>query len=63
MQLQSDILIGYGIFLAFMLIINLLYFFQVFTYRLPGDASLKILTIHLVLLLGVIFISSIMLFS
>lgn len=55
------VLIGYGIFLAVMLVVNLLYFFQVFKYRLPNDNSLPILTVHLLLILTVLIVSTIIL--
>lgn len=49
----------YGIFLLIILIINLLYIFQILKFRLPGDASLTILSIHILMMIGVIIISSI----
>lgn len=52
------LLIGYGVFLLLMLVINLLYLFQVFRYRLPGDASLIIVAIHLGLLFTVLTVST-----
>lgn len=56
---NSYVLIAYGIFLLVILLVNLLYFFQVFKYRLPGDASLLVLGIHVALVLTVLFGSSI----
>jgi len=56
-------LLAYGLFLLVALIVNLLYIFQVFKYRLPGDASLSVLTLHIILVLTVIFTSSFYLFS
>lgn len=52
------VLIAYGAFLFVLLIINLLYFFQIFKYRLPGDASIPVLVIHLLLLVTVLVASS-----
>jgi len=54
-------LAGYAAFLAVILIVNLLYFFQVFRYRLPGDASIPILVIHIALILTILISSSILL--
>ncbi len=54
MSINQIILIGYGVFLAIILIINLLYFFQVFKYRLPGDASLPILAIYLLIIVTIV---------
>lgn len=54
MELNSYVLLGYSLFLAVMLLVNLLYFFQVYKYRLPGDASIAVLIIHIILLLAVI---------
>ncbi len=54
MDFDRLVLFGYAIFLAVMLAINLLYFFQIYRYRLPGDASIGILVIHIILLLTVI---------
>lgn len=60
-MVNTYVLIGYGVFLAIMLVVNLLYFFQVFKYRLPNDYSLPILTIHLLLILAILIISSVIL--
>jgi hypothetical protein len=54
MELNQYVLLGYAVFLFVMLLVNLLYFFQVYKYRLPGDASIPILVIHILLLLTVI---------
>ncbi|QQG49604.1 MAG: hypothetical protein HZB70_02240 [Candidatus Berkelbacteria bacterium] len=54
MELNPYILLGYGVFLAVMLLVNLLYFFQVYKYRIPGDASIPVLVIHIFLLLLII---------
>lgn len=54
MEFNQVLLLGYALFLAVMLAINLLYFYQVYKYRLPGDASPTILIIHIALLLTVI---------
>lgn len=51
------ILLGYSIFLLIILVINLLYFFQVFKYRLPGDASLIVVSLHLSLIILTLVIS------
>lgn len=61
MPFTSYLLVGYGAFLALLLFINLLYFFQVFTYRLPGDASIPILVIHVILILTILTISTVLL--
>lgn len=58
MSNPSLILVGYGVFLLLVLVVNLLYFFQVFKYRLPGDASLIVLGIHVALMLAVLFVGS-----
>jgi hypothetical protein len=58
-MLNSYILIGYGLFLAIMLVVNLLYFFQVFKYRLPGDASIPVLSTHIFLVLLILVFSGI----
>ena len=59
MTLPNEIILGvYAGFLLMILIINLLYFFQVFKYRLPGDASVPILVIHLALVLTILVVSS-----
>lgn len=60
-MVNTYVLIGYGLFLAIMLVVNLLYFFQVFKYRLPSDYSLPILTVHLMLILGILIVSSVIL--
>lgn len=52
------ILLGYSIFLLLMLGINLLYFFQVFKYRLPGDASGVVVTLHLAMIVTILVVSS-----
>ncbi len=54
MPLNQYVLLGYAFFLALLLLINLLYFFQVYKYRLPGDASIGILVVHIALLLSII---------
>lgn len=48
----------YAGFLLLILVINLLYFFQVFKYRLPGDASIPILLIHMSLVVGILIFSA-----
>ena len=54
MEINQIVLLGYALFLAVMLTINLLYFFQVYRYRLPGDASVGIMVIHIILLLMIV---------
>jgi hypothetical protein len=54
MELNQIVLIGYAVFLAVMLVINMLYFLQIYRYRLPGDASVAVLVVHIALLLTVI---------
>lgn len=49
----------YGLFLLVILAINLLYFFQIFRYRLPGDASVFIVIGHLSVMLFILFAGSI----
>lgn len=59
MTLTSVIALSiYGGFLLLILIINLLYVFQVFKYRLPGDASIPILVIHISLMVTILVFSS-----
>jgi len=55
MTANGYILLIYALFLLFTLVVNLLYFFQVFKYRLPGDASLTVLSAHIILMLLVLF--------
>ncbi|MEK7170900.1 MAG: hypothetical protein AAB774_01170 [Patescibacteria group bacterium] len=57
-MLSSTIAVGvYAGFLLMILIINLLYFFQIFRFRLPGDASIPLLVIHLGLIVTILIIS------
>lgn len=63
MVASNAVLIGYGVFLAIMLGINLLYFFQVFKYRLPGDASMEVLVFHILLMTAVLGASSFLILS
>mgnify|MGYP001557891994 FL=1 len=58
MELNRYHLIVYGLFLALVLVINALYFFQVFRYRLPGDAALTVLVIHILLIFLILGASS-----
>lgn len=58
MPANGLVLTAYIIFLLIILLINLLYFFQVFKYRLPGDASLLVLGVHIALIITVLFGSS-----
>jgi hypothetical protein len=62
MDTNTAIIIGYAAFLFILLAINLLYFFQVFKYRLPGDASISVLTIHLILVLSVVTFGTLLAF-
>lgn len=62
METNDVILIGYAAFLFILLAINMLYFFQVFKYRLPGDASISVLTIHLILVLSVVTFGTLLAF-
>ncbi|MDP3992803.1 MAG: hypothetical protein Q8Q05_01135 [bacterium] len=59
MTLTNVVALGvYAGFLLLILIINLLYVFQVFKYRLPGDASIPILVIHISLMVTILVFSS-----
>lgn len=62
MTVPNAVLIGYAVFLFIMLVINLLYFFQVFKYRLPGDASMAVLFFHIVLMTATLAVSSLVIF-
>lgn len=59
MPTNSLVLIAYSIFLILILLVNLLYFFQIFKYRLPGDASFLALGFHIALMILVLFGGSI----
>ena len=60
MSLASIIALSiYGGFLLLILVINLLYVFQVFKYRLPGDASIPILVLHIALIITILIVSSV----
>lgn len=48
----------YATFLLIILAINLLYIFQVLKYRLPGDSSLAILTIHIGSIIAILVLSA-----
>jgi hypothetical protein len=61
MALNPVILTIYGGFLLVLLAINLLYLFQVFKYRLQGDASLLVVFIHISLVLLVLATSTLLL--
>jgi hypothetical protein len=54
MGFEAAFLLGYAVFLLVMLVINLLYVYQVFRYRIKGDFSYTALTFHLLLILGVV---------
>ena len=58
MTINNAVLTGYAVFLFIMLVINLLYFFQVFKYRLPGDASITVLLFHIILMATVLTAST-----
>lgn len=58
MSVNIFILLGYGIFLTLILFINLLYFYQIFKYRLSGDASIVIVTVHIILMLATVILTS-----
>ena len=58
MLANQIVLAVYAAFLLIILVINLLYFFQVFKYRLPGDASTPILIVHLMLIVTILVFSS-----
>ncbi len=60
MTINNAVLIGYAVFLLIILIINLLYFFQVFKYRLPGDASIPVLLFHIALMASVLIGSTLL---
>lgn len=51
----------YAVFLIFILIVNFLYFFQVFKYRLSGDISLTILSLHLLTIVTILVVSGVLL--
>lgn len=59
MAANGLVLAAYIAFLLIILLVNLLYFFQVFKYRLPGDASLLALGFHILLIILVLFSGSI----
>ncbi len=61
MTLNDWVLLGYGLFLILVLVINLLYFFQVFQYRMPGDASLRVLSVHVLAVMVVLVGSTLLL--
>lgn len=54
MSVNNFFIAGYVTFLIILLIINLLYFLQVFRFRLPGDVSLTVLVTHIILILLVL---------
>lgn len=56
MSYRQYLLIGYGLFLIVILVLNLLYFFQVSRFRLKGDASLLALTVHILTMVLVFLI-------
>jgi len=56
MSYRQYLLIGYAIFLLIILILNLLYFFQVSRFRLKGDASFLALMIHILLMIVIFLI-------
>lgn len=60
MTLSNTALIIYSGFLLVILLINLLYFFQVFRYHLPGDASIPVLIVYVILVTTVLFTSELL---
>lgn len=61
-MIGNQIALGvYAAFLLIILIINLLYVFQVFKFRLTGDASFLALSIHIGLIVTILVFSSIFL--
>jgi len=58
-MLNGYVLAAYAVFLLVIAVVNLLYFIQIFKYRLPGDASIPVLIIHLIAVGTVLVISSI----
>ncbi|HSX42407.1 MAG TPA: hypothetical protein VLE93_03620 [Candidatus Saccharimonadales bacterium] len=61
MTINQAILLAYGVFLLIILVINFLYFFQVFKYRLPGDASLPVLALYVIAMLFIIISTDLLL--
>lgn len=61
MSINAIVLLGYSLFMIIVLVVNLLYFFQVFQYRLPGDASIKILSLHTIILVSILTLSAVLL--
>lgn len=59
LTLEGGILLGYSLFLVVILVVNFLYVFQIFRFRLPGDASLVVLGIHSALMMTVLIASSV----
>jgi len=59
-MIGNQIALGvYAAFLLLILVINLLYIFQVFKYRLQGDASITVLVIHIILIVTILTVSGI----
>lgn len=50
-------LVIYAFFLLVVFIINMLYFYQVFQHRLKGDATFKVMTVYISLIVGVLFMT------
>jgi len=61
MSIDTLILLIYSLFLLFLMVINFLYFYQVFQYRLPNDASLKVLAFHTTSMVAVLVVSAMLL--
>lgn len=59
-SLNDSALVVYGVFLFIILAINLLYVFQVLTYRFPGDASLWVLFLHISAIFAILVFSSLL---
>ena len=50
----------YGIVLTIILVINFLYFFQIFRNRMPGDASIPILIVHIALMVFILLVGGLL---
>lgn len=53
----------YGLILALILLVNILYFFQIFKYRLPGDASIFIVIIHVAVMIFILVVGGLLMSS
>lgn len=61
MTVEQIVLLAYAAFLAIILVINLLYFFQIFKYRLPGDASLPLLILYVLATVTIVIVTDLLL--